>query len=113
MLGPDKTYSSPILLEAPRGPMQSRPGDCDRQCNWTIKEGPRKGNRGPLGAVRGTDGPARGTKGPVTGTGPHFNCTKPHFNCTKPPKGLLTVVSKLWFEFSLEIEFPNHLLTSI
>ena len=41
--------------------MQLKPGDCDRQFDYsTIKKLPRNGNGGP---ARGTDGPVRGTEG--------------------------------------------------
>ena len=66
-LGPAR----PMLLEAPSGPMQLKPGDHDRELD---KKRARKGNGGP---VRGTNGPVRGTKSLVTGTGLHFlarNC---------------------------------------
>ena len=47
-----------IFLEAPRGPVQLKPGL--RPTNGQLKRAP----------VRGTEGPVRGAEGPVTGTGP-------------------------------------------
>ena len=47
-----------IFLEAPRGPVQLKPGL--RPTIRQLKSAP----------VRGTEGPVRGTEGPVTGTGP-------------------------------------------
>ena len=48
------------------------------------QEGPRKGNRGPVG---GTDDPGRGTEGPVSGTGPllivrNHSCTHSSYGYT-------------------------------